>query len=556
MHQSPPLRPDDKVSAPLRRERRRLERARPSARHLALTFYFTLFSNSQDGHLQYELGENITPVYKILAPLGEGTFGRVLECWDRKFRSYCAIKIIRNVQKYRDAAKIEIDVLKTVQKNDPTGKFNCIKMQTWFDYRGHICMVFEKCGLSLFDFLRKNHYRPFSVGLVQQYARQLLHAVAFLHTLKLVHTDLKPENILLLSSAYQRVPVSSGSKFTKRVPMDPTIRLIDFGSATFEHQHHSSVVSTRHYRAPEVILGMGWSYPCDIWSIGCILVELLTGDALFQTHENLEHLAMMEVVLGPIPKTVVARADAGPAPARGLRGRREGTTTEPVGARAAIARVRSARGPGTRARRHGGDAQVDRRAAAAARARARARKAQGQIERLRVQGEGTAEGASAAQGGREAAHFRGRRGNGALARGRAQVPLVGARHGRRGWRRDGYRYPRANGRRRRRSKRARRGSRRAASPRTVARGGGGRGAPPAAPFRDVARARERDVPDEQEPGRAGGRGRGGDAHRAAVFASAARPVLLARQDARPRRSGSGSDWRFHPRLGWRRIGEH
>ena len=50
-------------------------------------------------------------------------------------RSYCAIKIIRNVQKYRDAAMIEIDVLKTVQKSDPEGKFNCIKMQTWFDYR-------------------------------------------------------------------------------------------------------------------------------------------------------------------------------------------------------------------------------------------------------------------------------------------------------------------------------------------------------------------------------------------------------------------------------------
>ena len=170
-------------------------------------------------------------------------------------------------------------------------------------------MVFEKCGLSLFDFLRKNHYRPFSVGLVQQYARQLLHAVAFLHTLKLVHTDLKPENILLLSSAYKRVPVSSGSKFTKRVPMDPTIRLIDFGSATFEHQHHSSVVSTRHYRAPEVILGMGWSYPCDIWSVGCILVELLTGDALFQTHENLEHLAMMERIFGKLPRSMTTRAE-------------------------------------------------------------------------------------------------------------------------------------------------------------------------------------------------------------------------------------------------------
>lgn len=79
--------------------------------------------------------------------------------------------------------------------------------------------------------------------------------------------------------------------------LDTEIRLIDFGSATFQDEYHSSVVSTRHYRAPEIILGLGWSYPCDIWSIGCILVEFFTGDALFQTHENLEHLAMMEAVV-------------------------------------------------------------------------------------------------------------------------------------------------------------------------------------------------------------------------------------------------------------------
>lgn len=46
----------------------------------------------------------------------------------------------------------------------------------------------------------------------------------------------------------------------------------------------------------QVILGLGWSYPCDMWSCGCILVELAVGDALFQTHENLEHLAMMQRV--------------------------------------------------------------------------------------------------------------------------------------------------------------------------------------------------------------------------------------------------------------------
>lgn len=129
-----------------------------------------------------------------------------------------------------------------------------------------------------------------------------------LHDLDLVHTDLKPENILLVHNAYQtftygrQAPSSTTSQSrvakNRRVLLDTDIRLIDFGSATFNDEYHSSVVSTRHYRAPEIILGLGWSFPCDIWSIGCILVEFFTGDALFQTHDNLEHLAMMENVCG------------------------------------------------------------------------------------------------------------------------------------------------------------------------------------------------------------------------------------------------------------------
>lgn len=112
----------------------------------------------------------------------------------------------------------------------------------------------------------------------------------------------------------------------KRILQSTDIRLIDFGSATFEHEYHSTVVSTRHYRAPEIILGMpdsasprfdssspflglGWSYPCDAYSLGCILVEFFTGVALFQTHDNLEHLAMMEMVMGKMPDRF-ARAGA------------------------------------------------------------------------------------------------------------------------------------------------------------------------------------------------------------------------------------------------------
>lgn len=135
----------------------------------------------------------------------------------------------------------------------------------------------------------------------------MLIAVLVLHDLNLIHTDLKPENILLCHNDYQtftynrKIPSSSATvsrqASQRRVLLDTEIRLIDFGSATFQDEYHSSVVSTRHYRAPEIILGLGWSYPCDIWSIGCILVEFFTGDALFQTHENLEHLAMMEAVV-------------------------------------------------------------------------------------------------------------------------------------------------------------------------------------------------------------------------------------------------------------------
>ncbi|GMP33896.1 hypothetical protein CsSME_00007009 [Camellia sinensis var. sinensis] len=137
-----------------------------------------------------------------------------------------------------------------------------------------------------------------------------------MHDLHLIHTDLKPENILLVSSEHVKVPDYKGSSrspkdgsYFKKVPKSSAIKVIDFGSTTYDRQDQSYIVSTRHYRAPEVILGLGWSYPCDVWSVGCILVELCSGEALFQTHENLEHLAMMERVLGPLPQHMLKRAD-------------------------------------------------------------------------------------------------------------------------------------------------------------------------------------------------------------------------------------------------------
>ncbi|KAF4370631.1 hypothetical protein G4B88_013387 [Cannabis sativa] len=262
--------------------------------------------DDKDGHYMFELGENLTSrcvEYKIQSKMGEGTFGQVLECWDREKKEMVAIKIVRGIKKYREAAMIEIEVLQQLGKHDKNGN-RCVQLRNWFDYRNHICIVFEKLGPSLYDFLRKNNYRSFPIDLV------------LMHDLHMIHTDLKPENILLISSDYVKVPdyksssrSPKDSSYFKRVPKSSAIKVIDFGSTTYERQDQTYIVSTRHYRAPEVILGLGWSYPCDIWSVGCILVELCTGEALFQTHENLEHLAMMERVLGPIPQHMLKRVE-------------------------------------------------------------------------------------------------------------------------------------------------------------------------------------------------------------------------------------------------------
>jgi len=265
--------------------------------------------DDEDGHLSYKLGdiiENETQRYKILATLGEGTFGKVVKVKELNTDQVLALKIIKNVDKYREAAKLEVNVLEKLQEKDPQGKHLCAKMTSWFNYWGHMCLIFELLGLSVFDFLKENNYHPYPLDQVRHIIYQLCHSVRFLHECRLTHTDLKPENILFTSSDWEITYNARKRKDVRKVK-STEVRLIDFGSATFDWEHHSKVVSTRHYRAPEVILELGWAQPCDVWSVGCIMFELYLGFTLFQTHDNREHLAMMEKILGPFPQGMSRR---------------------------------------------------------------------------------------------------------------------------------------------------------------------------------------------------------------------------------------------------------
>ena len=69
---------------------------------------------------------------------------------------------------------VQLEVLNTLEKNDVAGQYHCVSLQEWFDYRGHVCMAFERLGLSLYDFLRRSGYLPFHVSLVQS-SPSLLH---------------------------------------------------------------------------------------------------------------------------------------------------------------------------------------------------------------------------------------------------------------------------------------------------------------------------------------------------------------------------------------------
>jgi len=101
------------------------------------------------------------------------------------------------------------------------------------------------------------------------------------NSFNLIHVDLKPENVLIKDEKSCEV------------------RLIDFGSSCFLHDHLSSYVQSRAYRAPEVILGLRYGPTVDIWSLGCVLYELYCGQVLFSNHNVPVVLARIGGIIGP-----------------------------------------------------------------------------------------------------------------------------------------------------------------------------------------------------------------------------------------------------------------
>ncbi|OQV19579.1 Dual specificity protein kinase CLK3 [Hypsibius exemplaris] len=268
-----------------------------------------------NGHLVVREGDIILRRYQVLRALGSGTFGQVVAVRDLKKRSNAPEFALKITQATKDAAedwKFEKDVLFKLNELDKRSRCHLVRLYNAFMYHEHPCLVFEKLSDSLHNFLQTDPFHPLVMPNLCSIARQMCEAIEFLHAEHITHTDLKPENIAFaVPFTFHDHRENHGGRYVyTRTVTSPLIRVIDFGSAVHVDDHHGVDVTTRQYRAPEVMLELGWSYPIDVWSVGCILFEIYTSRILFHGPTVKDQLAIMERTLGPIPPKMLKQSAA------------------------------------------------------------------------------------------------------------------------------------------------------------------------------------------------------------------------------------------------------
>jgi len=239
-----------------------------------------------------EVEAHILERYELIQRLGKGAYGIVWKAMDKKYKQVVALKKVFDA--FRNSTDAQRTYREVIFLQDLNGHDNVVRLRNIVRAENNmdLYLVFEYMEADLHLVIRANILED----VHRQYiVYQTLKALKYVHSAELIHRDLKPANILINS--------------------DVVIKVADFGlarSVAFHGDDHdyklSEYVATRWYRAPEILLGSSkYSKAVDMWSVGCILGELLIGKPIFQGKSSLNQIEkVLELVGKPKPEDVEA----------------------------------------------------------------------------------------------------------------------------------------------------------------------------------------------------------------------------------------------------------
>jgi len=224
--------------------------------------------------------------FNLHKKIGKGAYGVVFKSTDKKTKEVVALK------KLYDAFRNDTDAQRTFREvmilQELNGHDNIIRLLNVIKAENNMDLYL------VFDYMEADLYNAIRANILQDIHKQYilyqtLKAMKFIHSADIIHRDLKPSNIFINS--------------------DCQIKIGDFGLArtlASGKNGHSAVVTdyvaTRWYRAPEMLLGSQYySKSVDMWSIGCILAELLSAKPLFPGKSTKNQIEMVLEITG-LPK--------------------------------------------------------------------------------------------------------------------------------------------------------------------------------------------------------------------------------------------------------------
>lgn len=228
----------------------------------------------QKGFYRQEINKTMWEVpvrYSTLDPVGSGAYGTVCGAIDQKTKEKVAIKkLYRPFQSLIHAKRAyrELRLLKHINHENVICLLDVFTSDESLESFQNFYIVMPFMKMDLGQIMKK---QKLGENLVIHFLYQILRGLRYIHAAGIVHRDLKPGNLAVNENC--------------------DLKILDFGLARHTESEMTGYVVTRWYRAPEIILNwMHYNQTVDIWSVGCILAEMITGEVLFRGTDYFDQL--------------------------------------------------------------------------------------------------------------------------------------------------------------------------------------------------------------------------------------------------------------------------